>query len=105
MDDLKSNLESLELPDDVAREWIHFPGIKMFADGIPPTMTAWMNDDYVLGGHGSSVIPGNTEEEQVSIDLQGASQASLKLSHGAGRIFVGSDLATLLLNKRNVPPD
>ena len=64
LDDLKSNLESLELPDDVAREWIHFPGIKMFADGIPPTMTAWMNDDYVLGGHGSSVIPGNTEEER-----------------------------------------
>jgi hypothetical protein len=33
---------------------------------------------------------GNVEEEQVSIDLQGASQASLKLSHGAGRIIVGS---------------
>ncbi len=63
-DDLKSNLESLELPDDVAKEWINFPGIKIFADGIPPTMTAWMNDDYLLGGHGSSVIPGNTEEEQ-----------------------------------------
>jgi predicted amidohydrolase YtcJ len=64
LDDLKSNFESLELPDDVAKEWIHFPGIKIFADGIPPTMTAWMNDDYVIGGHGSSVIPGNTEEEQ-----------------------------------------
>ncbi len=64
MEDLKSNLASLRLPEDVDSEWLNFPGIKMFADGIPPTMTAWMNDDYVLGGHGSSVIPGNKEEEQ-----------------------------------------
>lgn len=64
MEDLKSNLASLRLPEDVDSEWLSFPGIKMFADGIPPTMTAWMNDDYILGGHGSSVIPGNTEEEQ-----------------------------------------
>jgi predicted amidohydrolase YtcJ len=64
LDDLKSNFESLELPDDVSKEWINFPGIKVFADGIPLTMTSWMNEDYILGGHGSSVIPGSTEEEQ-----------------------------------------
>jgi hypothetical protein len=33
---------------------------------------------------------GNVEGEQLSIDLQGASQAFLKLSHGAGRIVVGA---------------
>ena len=38
-------------------------------------------------------LRGNVEEEQVSVDLQGASQASLKLSHGAGRIVVGSGAA------------
>ena len=64
LDDLKSNIGSLRLPEGVAKEWLNFPGIKIIADGIPPTMTSWMNEDYVLGGHGSSVIPGRTEEEQ-----------------------------------------
>jgi len=64
LNDLKSNLETLELPQDVDKEWLNFPGIKIFADGIPPTMTSWMNEDFVLGGHGSSVIPGKTEDEQ-----------------------------------------
>ncbi len=64
LDDLRSNLETLKLPADVDKEWLNFPGIKIFADGIPPTMTSWMNEDFVLGGHGSSVIPGKTEEEQ-----------------------------------------
>ncbi len=35
-------------------------------------------------------LRGNVEHEQVSIDLQGASQASLKLDHGAGRLVVGA---------------
>ncbi len=64
LDNLKNNLETLELHNDVDKEWLNFPGIKIFADGIPPTMTAWMNEDYVSGGHGSSVIPGKTEGEQ-----------------------------------------
>ena len=37
-----------------------------------------------------SFLRGTPEEEQVSIDLQGASEASLKLSHGAGRIILGA---------------
>jgi predicted amidohydrolase YtcJ len=64
LEDLKSNLETIELPEDVPKEWLNFPGIKIFADGIPPTMTSWMNEDFLLGGHGSSVIPGKTEREQ-----------------------------------------
>jgi predicted amidohydrolase YtcJ len=64
LDDLKSNLETLKLPEDVDQEWLNFPGIKIFADGVPGAMTSWMNEDFVLGGHGSSVIPGKTEDEQ-----------------------------------------
>ena len=33
---------------------------------------------------------GSVETQDVSIDLQGASRASLKLSHGAGRIVIGA---------------
>ncbi len=40
-------------------------GIKLFADGIPPTMTAWMREPYVgTDQHGSLVIAGATDEEK-----------------------------------------
>jgi hypothetical protein len=46
--------------------WLRFPGVKIFADGVPLTYTSWMNEDYVGGefGHGRSVIPGKTDGEQ-----------------------------------------
>jgi hypothetical protein len=39
-------------------------------------------------------LRGNVEEERVSIDLQGANQASLKLSHGAGHLVLSSGAAS-----------
>lgn len=65
-DDLKNGLETFPIPTDTDPEWLRFPGIKLFADGIPLTYTSWMNEDYVSGdvGHGVSVLPGETDEEQ-----------------------------------------
>lgn len=59
--------------------------------GINPMQLFWPSVLILLGGWFifSFFVRGNVEEEQISIDLQGANQASLKLSHGAGRIFVG----------------
>ena len=45
-------------------EWLKIGGIKLFADGIPQTKTAWLNEDYPDGGNGSLVIPGATPEER-----------------------------------------
>jgi hypothetical protein len=66
LEDLKSNIETFEVPTDLDNSWLNFPGIKIFADGIPLTYTSWMNEDYVSGdaGHGTSVIPGETDQEQ-----------------------------------------
>jgi predicted amidohydrolase YtcJ len=64
LEDLKKNIETFKVPSDLDRAWLHFPGVKIFADGIPPTMTAWMNEDYVGGGRGCSVIPATSEKEQ-----------------------------------------
>jgi predicted amidohydrolase YtcJ len=64
LEDLRRNIESFKVPADVDKAWLSFPGVKIFADGIPPTMTAWMNEDYMSGGHGSSVLPGKTDQEQ-----------------------------------------
>ena len=66
LEDIKNNLETFKVPTDVDKTWLNFAGIKIFADGIPLTYTSWMNEDYVSGdaGHGKSVIPGKTDQEQ-----------------------------------------
>ena len=63
--------------------------------GINPMQLFWPSVLILFGGWilFGYFLRGNVETEQVSIDLQGASQASLKLSHGAGRISVGSGAA------------
>ena len=66
LEDIKKNIETFKVPSDIDKTWLKFPGIKIFADGIPLTYTSWMNEDYISGnaGHGSSVIPGETDREQ-----------------------------------------
>jgi hypothetical protein len=66
LEDIKKNIKTFKVPTDVDKIWLKFPGIKIFADGIPLTYTSWMNEDYVSGdaGHGTSVIPGETDQEQ-----------------------------------------
>ena len=57
-EDLEQGLKTFPIPKGTDREWLQFPGIKLFADGIPLTYTSWMNQDYVSGnvGHGVSVL-------------------------------------------------
>ncbi|WP_300459546.1 amidohydrolase [Desulfobacula sp.] len=66
LDDIKKSLKAFEFPKTSDANWLKYPGIKIFADGIPLTYSAWMNEDYVSGdvGHGRSVIPGDTDKEQ-----------------------------------------
>ncbi len=66
LEDIKKNIETFEVPTDIDKTWLNFPGIKIFADGIPLTYTSWMNEDYVSGdaGHGTPVIPGETDQQQ-----------------------------------------
>lgn len=63
--------------------------------GINPIQLFWPSVLILLGGWiiFGYFMRGSVESERVSIDLQGASQASLKLSHGAGRIIVGAGAA------------
>jgi len=63
--------------------------------GINPMQLFWPSVLILLGGWimFGFFMRGEAETEQVAIDLQGASQASLKLSHGAGRIIVGAGAA------------
>ncbi|MCK4728735.1 MAG: amidohydrolase, partial [Desulfobacterales bacterium] len=65
-EDLEKGLKTFKVPTNLDKAWLQFPGVKIFADGIPLTYTSWMNEDYVSGnaGHGRSVIPGETDQEQ-----------------------------------------
>jgi predicted amidohydrolase YtcJ len=65
-EDLEKGLKPFRVPTGVDKTWLQFSGVKIFADGIPLTYTSWMNEDYVSGdaGHGTSVIPGDTDAEQ-----------------------------------------
>lgn len=78
-DELKDGLETFPIPKDTDEQWLRFPGIKLFADGVPMTYTSWMNEDYISGdaGHGRSVLPGETDEEQRDSLIQ-----MIKLVHG-----------------------
>jgi predicted amidohydrolase YtcJ len=53
-------------PQGLNPDWVRLCGVKVFADGLPITKTAWMHDDYLGGGRGELVIPGKTDAERVS---------------------------------------
>lgn len=63
--------------------------------GINPMQLFWPSVLILLGGGilFGYFMRGTVEQEQLSIDLQGANQASLKLSHGAGRLTLGAGAA------------
>jgi hypothetical protein len=69
------NAADIRLPGNINPMQLFWPSVLILLGG-------WVMFGYILRG--------TIETEQVSIDLQGASQASLKLSHGAGRLVLGA---------------
>ncbi|MBW2367817.1 MAG: amidohydrolase [Deltaproteobacteria bacterium] len=80
-EELENGIKNYTAPAGVDKNWLQFPGVKLFADGIPLSYTSWMNEDYVSGdaGKGKSVIPGETEEEQRKTLIE-----MVKLAHRHG---------------------
>lgn len=64
MDDLERGLSTFRLPPGLDSKRLRIAGVKIFADGIPETKTAWMYDEYIGGGYGSLVVPGEAEEDK-----------------------------------------
>jgi predicted amidohydrolase YtcJ len=63
--DFEAALPRLGFHCDFGNEKLKIGGVKIFADGIPPNRTAWMSQEYVGGGRGGLVLPGETDEERV----------------------------------------
>ncbi|WP_338894566.1 amidohydrolase [Streptomyces sp. TG1A-60] len=64
-DDVRKGLAELHRPGSADPRLLKANGVKIFADGVPPNRTAWMNEPYVDGGHGSLCVHGPTPELQV----------------------------------------
>ncbi len=60
-------------------QWLRISGLKLLADGIPPSKTAFMYEDYIGGGHGQLLVEGNTDEERYDMLLSMIKYAS---THG-----------------------
>lgn len=65
---------------------IRLPGginpIQLFWPSVLVLLGVWVIFGYLLRG--------NMEQERISIDLEGASRASVKLNHGAGRLVLAA---------------
>lgn len=48
-------------------EWLRISGLKLLADGIPPSKTAFMYEDYIGGGHGRLLVEGDTDDERYNM--------------------------------------
>ncbi|MFI0509176.1 amidohydrolase [Streptomyces sp. WSLK1-5] len=64
-DDLREGLDELRRPTSADPRRLNAIGVKIFADGVPPNRTAWMNEPYPEGGHGALCVHGDTPALQV----------------------------------------
>ncbi|MBB5074571.1 amidohydrolase [Nonomuraea endophytica] len=65
--------------DGVDPRVLRLLGVKVFADGIPPSETAWMREPYPSGGHGALCTRGESDAERVA-ELE----EIMRLVHAAG---------------------
>lgn len=65
--------------DDVDPRLLNVIGVKVFADGIPPSRTAWMHEEYIGGGHGCLCLHGDSDAARV-----GELDTIVRHAHAAG---------------------
>ncbi|MEV5551327.1 amidohydrolase [Streptomyces sp. NPDC052309] len=77
--DLRRGLAELRRPESADPRRLNAVGVKIFADGVPPNRTAWMNEPYTDGGHGALCVHGATPALQVA-ELR----EMIRTAHAAG---------------------
>ncbi len=63
-DELKTILSHVGTSTGFGNDYLRISGLKLLADGIPPSRTAFMYDEYIGGGHGKLLVAGGTDEER-----------------------------------------
>jgi predicted amidohydrolase YtcJ len=64
---VKDSLVGIGTSTGFGNEWLRISGFKLLADGIPPSKTAFMYEDYIGGGHGQLLVDGQTDEERYNM--------------------------------------
>jgi predicted amidohydrolase YtcJ len=64
--DLKAGMDAFNWNDKAYdKTWLQFPGVKIFADGIPVTYTSWLWQPYVgTTNCGTMTVPGATDQDK-----------------------------------------
>ena len=78
-DEVREGLAELRRPESADERLLRAIGVKIFADGVPPNRTAWMNEPYADGGHGALCVHGATPALQVD-ELR----EMIRVAHEAG---------------------
>jgi predicted amidohydrolase YtcJ len=78
-DDVRKGLAELRRPKSADPRLLNAIGVKIFADGVPPNRTAWLNEPYPEGGHGALCVHGATPALQVE-----GLREMIRLAHEAG---------------------
>lgn len=64
LDQTRAGLEAFVGPTTDSA-WFGVRGLKIFADGVPPSCTAWMSSAYPDGSHGCLTVGGDTDADRV----------------------------------------
>lgn len=64
LDATRAGFERWERPDSDPA-WFNVRGLKVFADGVPPSCTAWMSSPYPDGSHGCLTVGGDTDADRI----------------------------------------
>ncbi len=64
LDDTVVGLDGYELPESDPA-WFAVRGLEVFADGVPPSCTAWVSRPYPDGTHGCLTVGGDTDADRV----------------------------------------
>jgi predicted amidohydrolase YtcJ len=75
---VKRVLDNVGTSTGFGNEWLRISGFKLLADGIPPSKTAFMYEDYIGGGHGQLLVEGSTDEERYDMLISMIKYANAK---------------------------
>ncbi|MFF4585532.1 amidohydrolase [Streptomyces sp. NPDC001388] len=78
-DEVRTGLAELRRPESADPRLLRAIGVKIFADGVPPNRTAWMNEPYTDGGHGALCVHGDSPALRVD-ELR----EMIRVAHEAG---------------------
>ncbi|WP_020497978.1 amidohydrolase [Sciscionella marina] len=109
--DIEDGLREFRPPQGIDPARLRIGGVKIFADGIPPSRTAWMSEPYECrpDAYGSLVVGGDSEaarETELAAMIAAAHEAGYQVgTHATGDRAVDAVVAAYVAAARTGEPD